>query len=269
MAAGEAPQYTKRLASVVSNTEVGKAAYMIRVKAEDGGKIHYQPGHVLALEIPDSENVDGEWMRGPYTVSRVDETSFDVLYKVVGKKTETFRQAKVGETVKFGGKFKVPILEGINKDNLERVVGIATGTGIGPLIGFAEQALSQPDYPRIDLFVAFRELDDICCAGALDELVNIYNDRFTWTPVLSSVTGHISTPENLKLITNGATKAGTTHFHMIGNGAMVNEWTAGLAEAGVPKERVTLEMYFNHKATPRPEAIKAISEALKEVTLVS
>ena len=49
----------------------------------------------------------------------------------------------------------------------------------------------------------------------------------------------------------------------------MNEWTAGLAEAGVPEERVTLEMFFNNKATPRPESIKAISEALKEATLVS
>jgi len=275
---GEAPQYTKRPGSVIFNKEVGKSSYLIRVKSEDDEPLDYKPGHVLALEIPDPENnaADGdqEWMRGPYTVTRVTTSdegpSFDVLYKVVGKKTETFRTAQVGDVLQFGGKFKVPILEGINQnDGLERVVGISTGVGIGPLIGFAEEALSDPTYPaRIDLFVAFREHEDVCCTDVLDDLSTRFANRFSWTPIISSEKGHISTPENLKLITDGAAnKAGTTHYHMIGNGSMVNEWTAGLSEAGVPEERVTIEMYFNHKETPRPEAIRSIGEALKEVVL--
>jgi len=269
MAEGGPPQYAKRSASVVSNVEVGKGSCMIRVKVDDDEPLDYQPGHVLALEIPDPEN-EGEWMKGPYTVSRADESSFDVLYRVVGKKTETFRSAKVDATLQFGGKFKVPILEGINQDGLERVVGISTGVGIGPLIGFAEEALSQQEFSRIDLYVAFKEREDICCVDVLDELTKVYPTRFSWTPIISSTHGHTSAPENLKLIAERApTKAGTTHYHMIGNGSMVNEWKAGLANAGVAKERVTLEMYFNHKVAPRPEAVEDISEALKEVTLAS
>lgn len=266
MAEGGAPQYNKRAASVVSNEEVGRSSFLIRVEAEDDEPVDYQPGNVLALEI---QQPDGEWQRGPYTVSRADDGSFDVLYRVVGKKTELFSAAPVGSPLQFGGKFKVPIMEGIDREGLERVVGISTGVGIGPLIGYAERALSTKEDYKIDLYVAFREAQDICCSDTLDALVQAHPNRFSWTPILSSVDGHLSTPQNLKLVANGApSSAGATHYHLVGNGSMVNEWTAGLAEAGVPEDRVTLEMYFNHKETPRAEAVAAIGEALKEAAMV-
>jgi ferredoxin-NADP reductase len=268
-AEGKAPKYDKRPASIVSNTEVGKGSNLIRVKAEDDTPVDYQPGHVLALEIPHPTE-EGKWMPAPYTVSRADETSFEVLLKIVGEKSETYREAKVGSALQFGGKFKVPILEGINQgDGLKRVVGISTGVGIGPFMGFSEDALSQTDIPRIDLFAGYREQEDICSAKELDELVEKYPGRFSWTPVISTVNGHSSSPENLKLIAEGMPNAGETHYHMIGNGAMVNEWKAGLEAAGVADERVTLEMYFNHREAARPEAVEAIGEALKEKVLAA
>ena len=54
----------------------------------------------------------------------------------------------------------------------------------------------------------------------------------------------------------------TTHFHLIGNGAMVNEWRAGLKGAGVPEDLVTTETYFNHKAEPDPAVVDRIAAAL-------
>eukprot|EP00545_Synedropsis_sp_CCMP1620_P003142 CAMPEP_0119018244 /NCGR_PEP_ID=MMETSP1176-20130426/18898_1 /TAXON_ID=265551 /ORGANISM="Synedropsis recta cf, Strain CCMP1620" /LENGTH=274 /DNA_ID=CAMNT_0006972199 /DNA_START=92 /DNA_END=916 /DNA_ORIENTATION=- len=268
MAEGKAPQYDKRPASVVSNVEVGESSYLIRVKADDDSPVDYRPGHVLALEVPHPTE-EGKWMPGPYTVARADDACFEVLMKVVGDKSETFRKAEIGSPLKFGGKFKVPILEGINQDGLKRVVGISTGVGIGPFLGFAEEALSRTSIPQIDLYAGYRESEDICCAQALDDLAEKYPDRFSWTPVISTVNGHTSSAENLKLIASQIPSAGETHYHMIGNGAMVNEWKDGLGEAGVADERVTLEMYFNHRETPRPEAVEAIGEALKEKILAS
>ena len=269
MAEGGPPQYTKRSASVVSNTEVGKGSFLISVETEE--PVDYEPGHVLALEIQDPSDKE-EWMKGPYTVTRSTEKSFDVLYKVVGKKTETYSAAQIGDKLQFGGKFKVPILEGlVDTDNLDRVVGLSTGVGIGPLIGFAEQALLNTELSyRIDLYVAFRESEDVCCKDTLDALVTAYPDRFSWTPVISSIDGHFSTIDNLKVIRKqDAPAAGATHYHMIGNGSMVNEWKAGLSEAGVPDTRVTLEMYFNHKEAPREDVVKQIAEVLKESSAMS
>ena len=43
---------------------------------------------------------------------------------------------------------------------------------------------------------------------------------------------------------------------------MVNEWKAGLARAGVPEEKVTLEMYFNHKGEADETRVSAIANAV-------
>lgn len=286
-AEGGAPQYDRRSASVLSNSQVGKGSYLIRVSPDDddGAAVDYEPGHVLALEIrnPDGKGDESasvaagqEYMRGPYTVSRCDGNSFDVMYRVVGKKTEVFRAAEKGTHVQFGGKFKVPILEGIDKTDLERVVLISTGVGVGPMIGFVEQALQLPDDDlfakggRIELYAGFRDEEDACCVTTLDELAAAHPDRFSWTPVISSKVGRTSDAKTLALIAEGLCKVapGSTHYHCIGNGSMVNEFKEGLAKAGVSEERLTLEMYFNHKEPVNTKAVDAIGEALKESVAV-
>jgi len=281
------PQYNKRPGSVVFNKEVGRGSYLIRVAAEDDEIVDYEPGHVLAFEMLDPEktndddntNKDDKWMRGPYTVTRSDDSTFDVLYRVVGKKTEAYTTLKTSSAtglVRFGGKFKVPILKGIDPTSkLERIVLVSTGVGIGPQIGFIEQVLVNPafnDVRRVDLYAGFRETEDVCCPDVLDALVAAHPERFAWTPVLSSEekSGRTSDAPNLARVVadgggeNNSNNAGATHYHLIGNGSMVNEWKAGLEKAGVPDNRVTLEMYFNHKESPRPEIVEAIGVALKE-----
>jgi predicted ferric reductase len=114
--------------------------------------IDYQPGNVLALEIEGNLNLseleenedaktNGGFLRGPYTVSRATEKSLDILIKVVGDKSKMFANAEAGTPVKFGGKFKVPIVEGIQKEETKRVVLISTGVGVGPCVGAVEEAL--------------------------------------------------------------------------------------------------------------------------------
>lgn len=259
MAEGGPPQYNKRPATVLSNVEVGRSSYMMRVKATDGELLEYQPGNVLAFEIRDS---DEEWLKGPYTVSRCDPTegTFDMCYRVVGNKSEIFKSAKIDDTnVQFGGKFKVPILEGVVADEVERFVGVSTGVGIGPLLGFAEQALSNDVNYKIDLLPHFRMEDDVCFRDTMDDLVKQYPGRFSWTPVLSKdrTDGQYLNTFFPRPVTD------KTHFHLIGNGSLVNEWKAGLEKAGLASDRVTIEMYFNHKELPRDDVVDAIGEAMK------
>jgi len=267
MAQGGPPKYNKRPATITSNLEVGRASHLITVKPDDDEAIDYHAGHVVALEIKDPQSIAEEkWLVGPYTVTRANATSFDVLYRVVGDKTEKFSALKPGSIAQFGGKFKVPILEGINPEGLDRVIGVSTGVGAGPLIGFAEEALSKLEGPstRIDLYVGFREEDDICCRDALDALAEAHPKHFSWTPILSSVNGRSSSLYNLELLSKSVSPApGATHYHLVGNGAMVNEWKAGLVDADVPDIRVTSEIYFNHKIPASDEVVKQIGKMIK------
>lgn len=141
-----APQYQTHKAVLERVETVGKGSYLLHVfvKYNDSvdldqdaeSAIHYQPGHVLALEIQppanesvsanniaeyasmnektqkDSENNQG-WLRGPYTVTRGlpsnnnngNKDGFQVLVKQVGYKSNVMATAAPNAPVRFGGKF--------------------------------------------------------------------------------------------------------------------------------------------------------------------
>lgn len=252
-ASGGPPQYDKVDATLVANEVVGRGSHLLRLESET--PLEYKPGHVLALEFEEG----GEWLKGPYTVSRASESTFDVVIRVVGKKSEAYAAAAVGSKWRFGGKFHVPISEGIAA-RADRVVCVSTGTGFGPVLGFAEDALAAADDLKVTVLAGFREVDDVCCKDAVQRLCVTYPDRFECAYVVSSSSGRVSSPGALASV--AAVADAKTHFHLIGNGAMVNEWTAGLKAGGVPEDLVTTETYFNHKDEPDAAVVDRIAAAI-------
>ncbi|CAB9502015.1 expressed unknown protein [Seminavis robusta] len=231
-------------------------------------QLDYQPGHVLALELEDKSDDlnddakrNGGWMRGPYTVSRSSKDSIDVLVRVVGKKSKAFSESPEGTPVRFGGKFKVPILVGVKKEDTKSVVLVSTGVGIGPCVGAIELAMEDDSFPPIALFASFRDPEDVVYDDYLSQMAKENPTKFQWHPIVTSESGRISScEENLEHVCNFATP--DSHYHMIGNGQLVNEWKAGLAQAGVPEDKVTVEQYFNHKAESDQGAINNIANAI-------
>jgi len=183
MAEGGPPQIDWQPATVVSNDMIARGTRQLRLKA--GAKVEYKPGHILGFEVTHPET--GEGLKGPYTVTRsVSADEFDIIYRVIpdGRKTPFMEQLSPAETVRFGGRFGTPVDEGVGSD-CDRFVGIATGAGLGPLLGYAEDALAAPDGPEcIELYCGFRDLSDNC-GKACDALAAKYPDRFAWKPVIS------------------------------------------------------------------------------------
>ena len=269
------PQYEK-IDCVLREAEVvGNKSVMLHIDTE--ASIDYKPGHVMALEIEnvltessEKNNEDasnnGGWLRGPYTVSRSTENSFDILIKVVGDKSELFASSEPGTKLKFGAKLKVPILEGIEKESTERVVFISTGVGVGPFVGAIEDAMKDSDFPPIELYACYRTKDDIVYEEYLKEIAEKNPEKFLWKPIISSENGRISSVDNAKTICSSGNDSSleNTHFHLIGNGQMVKEWKEGLSKAGIPEEKVTIEMYFNGKAEVDESAVKTIAETISK-----
>jgi NAD(P)H-flavin reductase len=299
-AAKEAPQY-KKIGAVVRNVEqVGDGSFMLRMQVDDehynnSVKLDYKPGHVMALEIQDpSENEsemtadtikNGGWMRGPYTISRATPSTLDVLIRVVGKKSAALANAPVNTPVRFGGKFKVPILDGVDQKETKKVIMIATGVGIGPCIGAIEMALQHQqqqqqqqqkenddeykNFPPIHLIATFRHDSHVVYREHLNALSKQHPTRFTWTPVITSKTGRIAaSKESVQQVIadmriHGLSLQHDVHYHLIGNGQMVQEWQTGLKKAGVHvDQRVTIENYFNTRAQPNATAIDNIASAI-------
>ena len=270
-AADGAPQYDKIDAILKEAEKVADGSYMLHVETtDDDMQLDYQPGHVLALEMEDTSGdlnddakKNGGWMRGPYTVSRATDKSLDVMVRVVGKKSKAFSEAAPGTPVRFGGKFKVPILEGVQKEEVQKVVLVSTGVGIGPCVGAIELAMKDESFPPIALVASFRESEDVAYRKHLDEIAKLNPTKFEWTPVVTSEAGRISkNKETIAVVTMSILGLSDTHFHLIGNGQMVNEWKEGLEKAGVPESRVTTESYFNHKAKSDQAAIETIATSV-------
>jgi len=276
-AADGAPQYDKFQATLREAEQVGDGSFMLHIDTED--VVEYEPGHVLALEIeaPQDDDDDddsktrkdakenGGWMRGPYTVSRSTDKSIDILVKVVGEKSKQFSIAKSGTPLQFGGKFKVPILEGIDTDSTKRVVLISTGVGVGPCVGAIEKALEGDSFPPIDLIASYRTEEEIVYKDHLDNLQKEHAAKFSWKAIITSDQGRISsTADSLRVLKDTNFNAGLedTHYHLIGNGQMVSEFKAGLQKAGVKDDKVTVEMYFNHRAEVDVDAVNRISAAV-------
>lgn len=273
LAAGGPPQYEKFQGTLNRAEQVGDGSFMLHIDTED--VVEYEPGHVLALEmtakdddiVKDEESKtykdakeNGGWMRGPYTVSRSTDKSIDILIKVVGEKSKQFSTAKSGTAVQFGGKYHVPILEGIDVDTTNRVVMISTGVGVGPCIGAIEKALEQESFPPIDLIASYRTEGEILFRDYLNQLQKENAAKFSWKAIISSEQGRISSStDSLRVLTDTNSNAGLTHYHLIGNGQMVSEFKAGLQQAGVKEDKVTVEMYFNHKAGVDQDAVDRIA----------
>jgi ferredoxin-NADP reductase len=282
-AADGAPQYEKVGAKLREAEVVGDGSVMLHIDTDE--VVDYQPGHVLALEIEaDAEKMDeesktyqdakanGGWMRGPYTVSRSTDNSIDILIKLVGEKSKRFANAESGTNLKFGGKFKVPILEGIDTETTKRVVLISTGVGVGPCIGAIEKALEQESFPPIDLVASYRTEDEIVYKEHLDKLQKENSKKFNWKTIITSKQGRLSSSSiNMKAITESTIKASLeeTHFHLIGNGQMVSEFKSGLEQAGVADNKITVEMYFNHKAEVNEDVVDNIAYVMESTASVA
>jgi NAD(P)H-flavin reductase len=250
-----------RKALVLENKLVSRGSYWIKLKAVDNKIIIYEPGNVLSLGLP---NQFGEIVSHPYTVSKsdIEKGIFEHLYRLIpnGKFTPVLSRIRPGQIINFRGIYHNPIAAEISQGTAE-IIGIATGTGIGPLYGFAEKILSQNSEIPITLYVGYRYPEDVSLKEELNALAEKYSN-FKWQITYTNppenwegLSGRVteSIPPLLKNIDN-------THFHLVGNGNMIGEFRAALLKTGVEGPRITVESYFNHrgKSSPEPEIVDEI-----------
>jgi len=244
-----------REATVTGNREVGRGCRLLGLELRDDLPFPYEPGHVGVLRH------DG--LRHPYTLSQVDpgRRGLGILYRVIpgGRLTPALEGLEPGAALEFSGLHHAPVLEGIAPE-ARAVVLCSTGSGIGPLWGFAERALGQGFQRPITLFAGFREAEDICLAPELDAL-QTRHPTFRWHPTLTrpaadwpGLRGRLG--ESVPPLV--AEPLGC-HYHLVGNGAMLAELQAALEAIGVPGAQVTTEVFFNFNAKADPETVRAIA----------
>lgn len=255
---------TPRPATFHDRRAIGRGTYLITFHADDDEDLDYQPGHVFAFDCDDG---NGKTLHHPYTIVTCDpeQRLFGFVFRHIpdGAMTEHLVQMQTGDQATFSGKYHEAIIDEI-ADGVSGFVGIATGSGIGPLYGFIKEHIDSFNKP-IELYVGYRKDADVCLQEDLNELAAEY-DHFSWQLSLSEppsdwqgLRGHITTA-----VAGRLENINDKHFHLVGNGAMINEMRQALSDAGIAKEQVSTESFFNHRAEADKEKITAISEALAQ-----
>ena len=261
------PRQTWRPARVVENRHAARASMWLTLEASDELPAAYEPGHVLSLGLLQES---GGYLRHAYTVSRGDpgRRRFEHLYRVIndGRMTPQLVKLQPGAEVFFHGPFHTPIQHEVRAD-ARRIAVLSTGTGIGPIFGFAEKTLREGETRPLTLYAGFREEADFCLIDELDELAHRHSNfewHFTvskpgaaWKGLQGYVTDHIPT-----LLQSDTLNA--YHFHLVGNGEMVHFVRKALRRAGLIPERVSTETYFNHHADPPETEVEALAARLRE-----
>jgi NAD(P)H-flavin reductase len=238
----------------------------IVLEALDDLPAAFEPGHVLGLGLKLN---DSSLMRHAYTVSRGEASvrRFEHLYRVVsgGRMTQRLTQLYRSDTVFFHGPFHTPIQQEIQSD-AESIVLISTGAGIGPLFGYAEKTLAEGEARPMALYAGFREESHTCLEAELDGLTRRH-PNFAWHFTLSrpsktwrGLTGRVTdcVPDRID-----RQELGAYHFHLVGNGEMVNLMQTALHRAGVSFGRVSTETYFNHNSQASTGEIERLSERFR------
>jgi NAD(P)H-flavin reductase len=262
-----------RPARVVENRRLSNGSMWIELAATDDLPADYEPGHVLSVGLP----LDGSdsLMRHAYTVSRGDASSrrFAHLYRVIsgGRMTPRMSQLLPGATMFFHGPFHTPIQQEIHAE-AERIVLIATGTGVGPLFGYAQKTLREGEARPVSLYASFREESHICLSDDLDILARRHAN-FEWRYSVTQpsngwrgLTGRTTDWVPGEIATH---KLDTFHFHLVGNGEMVHLVHRALHRAGVAQGRVSTETYFHHHAEPVEAEVEKLAEQFRRTGAVA
>jgi NAD(P)H-flavin reductase len=240
---------TWRPARIVENRYIARGSMWLTVEASDNLPVDYEPGHVLGLGL---QQEDGHHLRHAYTISRAEPQlrRFAHLYRVIpeGRLTPILAQLHPGDPISFIGPYHTPIRQEVQPD-AERIVLIGTGTGIGPLFGYAEKTLGEGETRPLTLYVGFHEEADFCLSGELQDLERQY-PNFEWHFTIThpsagwhGLKGRVTESVPPLIEKDSLPKY---HFHLVGNGEMVHLVRKALYRAGIPAERVSIETYFSH-----------------------
>ena len=246
-----ADQYDRR--AILTHYEPMTSTGTVRLTFDvvDDYPFHYKPGYFVGIrtEIP------GQGLRrSPYCIVSPPDGSrtFRLLVRLVpeGPVSIYLAALEIGDAITFrgpSGRSMIP------KEDATELILLATGVGIGPLLGLAQHLLPRGFDRPMHLYWGLRLVDDICLLDELDELRRTYRN-FAYDISLSQP------PDNWPGLRGRLTETvppllatlGDKHFYLVGNGAMIEEMESALSDMGVDDTLIHCETYFNvrHRAAP-------------------
>lgn len=202
--------------------------------------------------------VDGEEIRRSYSIcSAVGDTKLQVAIKQIdGGKFSTFanQNFKMGQSLDVmipQGRFSTPLAA----DNQKHYLAVAVGSGITPILSIVKTTLKTEPDSQVTLIYGNRTVASILFLEALEDLKNIYADRFNLIHILSReqqdseiFNGRINA-EKCKELFGGVLKA--TEFSdafLCGPEQMTMDVKDFLSAKGMDSENIHFELFVTDAA---------------------
>lgn len=210
----------------------------------------FRPGQYLTLRA----DIGGRDLRRSYSIASQPGAPLTVgIRRVEDGAFSTFAQS-----LSSGDILSVTPPEGrFTTQGEQRLVLIAAGSGITPMMAIAAEALARG--AEVSLIYGNRHTGSIMFRETLDALKDRYLDRFTLIHVLSResqdvalLNGRITGEKVIALANAGAIDlTGADGVFLCGPGGMIDDVSAALATYGIDKSRIRFERFYQEGETPR------------------
>lgn len=207
----------------IKNERLSPALFRLRVSA--GGK-RFLAGQCFNVGLPDSS------INREYSVAsgeRYDHVDFLVREVVGGSFSPSLAQVKEGEPIELNGPYGEFTLE--KRDLLkDRIVFIATGTGIAPVLSFIET------YPELKCLVLH---------GVRSENETFFASQFVNQEYIPCVSQNgLSKFSYVQDYLSDQVTDLNAHYYLCGNQRMICEVSEMLYEKGISGDNVVSEVFF-------------------------
>lgn len=259
-------KYPRRaeVSEVTHLTDTGTIAVTLRDLGDNA--LDFEPGQFIGFAV----EVGDKLHTRPYCLAST-AADWPLLRLVVrlipeGSFSQSLKALSPGDVLPFRG----PLGRSMLPEGPGSLVLIATGVGVGPYLGLVRHLAQQGEDRPVRLYWGLRLASDICLTDELDALAREHPD-FAYRISLSQpppgwqgLTGRVT--ESVPPLLNSLADS---HFVLCGNGAMIAELHGALYEAGVPRQQLHREFYFNTRYRPDEATVAAIRERFAAADVTS
>ena len=239
-----APSHPLEIIDVIEETPDAVSLVFARPA---GDRFDYLPGQFLTLRVPGTPEDGTTWAPRCYSLSSapaLDEHLQVTVKRTAGGYASNWLcdNAKPGMTLDSlppGGRFTV-------RDDPDRLVLFAAGSGITPVISILRAALTESAVPVV-LVYANRDRTSVVFDGALTALAAAHGDRLRVTHWLESERG---LPDAAALAALLPAPTAATSAYLCGPAAFMDRATEAATAAGVDGARIHREAFSSLTGDP-------------------
>lgn len=158
---------TSMMSQIIGNEALGGGFFRMRIAADDQ-MLAAVPGQFVMIRVGTGRM---PLLRRPFSIHRLaadgSAPAFEILYRVVGGGTRAMSAMKSAQAIDVLG----PLGKGFEFDDfMQRVVIMAGGVGVAPMVFLAEQMVRQQRAARVDVFLGAQTRDELHCRADFEQL---------------------------------------------------------------------------------------------------